>query len=138
MAVSSNHHISRKDQTLFRKKDMFDPCLSGLEVMGEMVDFCKLAKDLTLLRRRNILGRGKVIGNENDPVPMKDLLDSDLIKSLDGKGCRDVIRKSDIDPDIDELSRSDHFSASMGGKNLFRDGHGILFLHIHPIQHKKG
>ncbi len=137
MAVGANHDLSRKDETLFGKKDMFDSALTDLEVMGEALGLCELAKNFALLGRGNVFGRGEVIGNEDDPVPVKNFLYSDLPEGLDGKGHGNIVGKGEVDPHIDQFARDDRLFARMGSKNLFRDGHGILFLHIHPVLQKK-
>jgi hypothetical protein len=83
--------------------------------MGEALCPGELPEDLTLFSRRNILGRGEMVGNQNDPIPVEYLFGSDLLKSLNGKRGCDVISKGQIDPDIENFSRRNLFFPGMGG-----------------------
>jgi hypothetical protein len=137
MAVRTDHNLSRKDKAPFGKKDMLDPAPPDLKVMGKALGLCELSKNFALLGRRNIFGGREVIRDEDDPIPVEDPLYTDFLKGLDGKRCGDVVGEGKVNPHIDQLARENRLFTRMGSKNLFRDGHGILFLHIHPIQYKK-
>src|SRR4030042_1571135 len=119
MAVRTDHDLSRKDKTLFGKKDMFDSALTDLEVMGEALGLCELAKNFALLGRGNVFGRCEVIRDEDDPIPVEDPLYTDLLKGLNGKGCGDVIGECKVDSHINQFARDDRLFARMGSKNLF-------------------
>src|SRR4030042_4505672 len=120
MAVRADHNLSRKDETLFGKKDMFDSALTDLEEMGEALGLCELAKNFALLGRGVVFGRGEVIGNEDDPVPVKNFLHSNFPEGLDGKGDGNIVGKGEVDPHIDQLAREHRLFTRMGSTTLFR------------------
>jgi hypothetical protein len=100
--------------------------------MGEMLSLRELPENLTLFRRRNILGRGEVIGDQDDPILIENFSHPDLFEGLDGKRSGDIVPESEIDPYIQELAGGDMFFPGMGCQNLFCDGHRFFRFHILP------
>jgi hypothetical protein len=132
VAIGTNHYLSGEDQTLLGEKDMFDTCFSDFKVMGEMLSLRELPENLTLFRRRNILGRGEVIGDQDDPILIENFFHPDLFEGLDGKRSGDIVSEGEIDPYIQELAGGDMFFPGMGCQDLLCDGHRRLRFHILP------
>ncbi len=79
VAVRTDHQIARNHQSLFRKDDVLDPAITEFIVVPDVLFSCKLPHELRLLGRRNILVGNKMVGNQGDLVPVKNLL---LLRSL--------------------------------------------------------
>jgi hypothetical protein len=65
----------------------------------------KILENLTLFGREDILGRGEMVRNKSDAVPVKDLLGPDLLEGFYGQGGCDVVSQGKINPGIDEFTR---------------------------------
>ena len=117
MAVRADHDIAGENQPLFRKEGVLDPCLPDLKEMGQAILLRKLPQYFTLLRRQDVLGGRKMVGNENNLVPVEDLLCPDLLESLNGKGRGNVVSKGEVDPDVNEVSGMTPFSCM--GRQIF-------------------
>jgi hypothetical protein len=118
VTVRADDCVSRKDEALLRQKGMFDPHLSNLEEVSEAVSLGEIPEDLTLLSGEDVLRRSEVVRNENDAVPMKDPLGSDLFEGFDGERRGNIVPEGQIDPGIDEVTRKDGFLPSVSGQDF--------------------
>ena len=73
--------------------------------MGEMLGFREILEDLALLGGEDILGGSEMIRDKDNPIPVKDLLGSDLFEGFDRQGRRDIVPQGKVDPGIDEVTR---------------------------------
>ena len=105
MAVGTDHHVSRKDQALFRKEGVFDAGFSHLERVREPMRFRKILEGFALFCGKDVLRGDEVVRNEDDPVPIENFGRADLVKGDDGQGSRDIVSQSKIDPDVQKIAR---------------------------------
>jgi hypothetical protein len=137
MAVRADHDLSWKDQALLREKGMLNPALTNLEIMGEMLSFGKFPENFALFGRGNVFGRREMIRDKDNPIPVKDFFYTDLLKSLNGKGGRDVIAEGKVNSHIDQLTGRNNFLSRVSREYLFSDSHRSILFHILPIFEKR-
>ena len=124
VAVRADDEVARAHDALLRQQRMFHAHAAHLVVVGDALLAREVAHDLGLLGALDVLVGDVMVGHERDLRGIEHLLDADLAEFLDGDGGRDVVGQHEVKIAFDQLARHHFVQARMGGKDLFRHGHG--------------
>ena len=127
MTVGTNNQITWKYYPFLRKECVLDTCLAHFKILGKALFPGKFPEYLALLRRPDILIRGKVVCNQNHPFLAKYLLRAGLSKPLNGYRCANIVAQSYVHPCIDRLTRINLAQAGMIRQDLLRYRHPHIF-----------
>ena len=128
VGVRPDRKLSGGDESLLRNQSMLNPHISHIEIMRELLLRREVPADLSALCGDDVLVRDEMIHHEDDLIPVKDRLLSQLLHLPDRKRSRNIIPVDQIDIRLDQLPRQDLIEARMRRQNLLAHRHSHIIL----------
>ncbi len=126
MGIPANYQVTRYYQAFFRQDDMLNPHAAHFEVLDFMFEGI-FPHPFRNSRRLDVLVRGKVVGDNDNFLGVKDALSPfDLLKFFNGYNSGKLIGQNQVNLGIDDLPGPDRIFTGMGSQDFFRNGHSHI------------